>query len=154
MATGQQTDVGDASMVRQSITGAGRGGQMEEERGTGWIVYAAIMLMVAGAINLIYGIAAISNAHFYVANTQYVIGELKTWGWVLTIIGAIQVATGFGVLARNNIARWLGVAIASLNAIVQLVFLPSYPWLSLAVFALDLLIIYGLVAYGGDQSRA
>jgi hypothetical protein len=153
MATGQQTGVGDASTVRESITGAGRGGPVEEERGSGWVMFAAIMIMIAGAINLIYGIAAIGNAHFYVTNTHYVISDLNTWGWVLTVIGAVQLATGFGVIARMGWARWLGVAIASLNAIVQLVFLPSYPWLSLAVFALDLLVIYGLVAYGGDPDR-
>jgi hypothetical protein len=156
MATGQTTGIGDASSVRPSITGAGRGEESyaDEQRGSGWVVYAAIMIMVAGTINIIYGIGAISNAHFYVRNTNYVIADLNTWGWVLTVIGAIQLAAAFGIIARMNWARWLGVAIAALNAIVQLVFLPSYPWLSLAVFALDLLVIYGLVSYGGDPAGA
>jgi hypothetical protein len=155
MATGQQTGVGDASSVRESITGAGRGGYADSQpAGHGWLVYAAIMLTVAGVINIVYGIGAISNAHFYVANTHYVVSDLNTWGWIITVLGAIQCATAAGIMARQNWARWVGVAVASLNAVAQLLFLPSYPWLSLAVFTLDMLIIYGLVAYGGNPERA
>lgn len=70
------------------------------------------------------------------------------------LIGAVQVCAGLGVWTKAQWARWTGVAFASLNAIAQLVFLPSYPWLSLAIFALDLLVIYGLVAYGGRLEEA
>ena len=62
----------------------GRGGRGRgypyAERGQGWVTFAGIMLMIAGVLNVVYGISAISEAHFYVANTRYVIGELATWG--------------------------------------------------------------------------
>ena len=126
----------------------------EETPGYGWVMYAGVMLLIAGTMNAIYGIAAIANSSFYVANTRFVFGDLKTWGWIVMLIGAVQVCAGLGVWVKAQWARWTGVAFASLNAIAQLVFLPSYPWLSLAIFALDMLVIYGLVAYGGRLEEA
>lgn len=134
-------------------TGAGNE-NLDEPRGYGWVIFAGVMLMIAGALNLIYGIAAVSNSHFYIANAHYVISELNTWGWVTIGLGALQLCVAFGIWMKAGWARWTGVVIASLNAITQLIFLPSYPLLSLAVFAIDLLIIYGLVSYGGRTQEA
>lgn len=121
----------------------------EDERGFGWIVFSGVMIMIVGILNFIYGIAAIDESKFYIGNTKFVITDLKTWGWILTIIGAIQILVGAGVWARSQAARWLGVFIASLNAIAQLLFLAANPWLSLALFTMDILVIYGLICYGG-----
>jgi hypothetical protein len=125
-----------------------------DPRGQGWVTFAGIMLMIAGTLNFIYGIAAIGNAHFYIANAHYVISELNTWGWVITVIGALQFCAGIGIWLRQAWARWTGVFFAGLNAIVQLIFIAGYPLLSLAIFALDLLVIYGLVTYGGKLQEA
>jgi len=126
----------------------------DEPRGFGWVVFAGIMIMIAGTLNVIYGIAAISNSHFYVAEAHYVISELNTWGWVLTVVGVIQCCVALGIWIQASWARWTGVFIASVNAIVQLIFIAGYPFLSLAIFALDLLVIYGLVTYGGRSEAA
>lgn len=123
--------------------------EVDEPAGSGWITFAGVMITVAGIINLIYGIAAIAKSSFYVANTHFVFSDLKTWGWVVTIIGAFQLCVAVGIWARSAWARWTGVGIAGLNAIAQLIYIAAYPWLSLAVFALDMLVIYGLVCYGG-----
>jgi hypothetical protein len=126
----------------------------DEPRGQGWVTFAGIMLMIAGVLNVVYGISAISEAHFYVANTRYVIGELATWGWFLTVVGAIQVCAGLGVFARQAWARWTGVGFAAINAVIQLLYLPADPLLSLAIFLVDLLVIYGLVTYGGTLQES
>jgi hypothetical protein len=126
----------------------------EDAPGYGWVIFAGIMIMIAGTLNFIYGIAAIGNSSFYVANTHFVISELKTWGWVIMIIGILQFCVGLGVWVKAGWARWTGVAIAAINAIIQLIFIPAYPLLALAIFALDLLVIYGLVAYGGKTQDA
>jgi hypothetical protein len=153
MSVSPSTQIGDAQSARPARAGE-RGGYVQEDRGHGWIVFAGVMLMLAGTSNVIYGIGAISNSKFYVANTRYVISDLHTWGWIVTILGALQLCAAFGVWAGANWARWTGVALASLNAIAQLLFLPSYPWLALAVFTMDLLVIYALVAYGGRPEVA
>jgi hypothetical protein len=122
--------------------------------GEGWVLFAGIMLMIAGTLNFIYGIAAIGNSHFYASNARYVISELNTWGWVIAVIGAIQFCVALGIWVRSPWARWAGIFFAAVNAIIQLIFLPAYPLLSLAIFAIDLLVIYGLAAYGGKLQEA
>ena len=120
----------------------------EEERGQGWVVFAAVLLLTLGTLNVIDGIAAIGNAHFYNANAHYIFGDLNAWGWVVLCLGVIQLLVAAGVFAKNQFARWTGVAVLSVNAITQLLFIPAYPFWSLAIFAIDILAIYGLAAYG------
>jgi len=118
------------------------------DRGYGWVVFAGVMLLVLGTPNFIEGVAAISNSHFFVANTHYIAGTLNTWGWIVLIIGVIEWIVGCGVFVKNQLSRWAGVVILALNAIAQLLMIPAYPFWSLAIFTLDILAIYGLVAYG------
>lgn len=125
-----------------------------EPQGYGWVVFAAVLILLAATLNVIYGIAAIGNSQFYVSDTHFVISNLKTWGWVVLAFGVIQYCAALGILVQASWARWTGVAVAAINAVVQLVFLPAAPFLSLSVFALDLLVIYGLTAYGGRQARS
>jgi hypothetical protein len=120
----------------------------DDERGQGWVVFAAVLLLTIGTLNVIDGIAAISKAHFYTANAHYVFGDLKAWGWVVLLLGVAEVLVGLGVLAKNQFARWTGVVIVSLNALAQLLMIPAYPFWSLAIFAIDVLALYGLIAYG------
>jgi hypothetical protein len=124
------------------------------EHGAGWRMFAGLMLMLVGIINTIYGIAAISDSKFFVHGTKYVFGSLNTWGWFLLIVGVIQILAALSIWGRTNWGVWVGVFAASVNAILQLLDLPAYPFLSLTLFAVDILIIYGLVAYGGRPRTA
>src|SRR5829696_863197 len=126
-----------------------------DERGDGWVVFAGIMLMIVGVVNVIGGIAAIDDANFYTANAQFVFADLNTYGWAITILGSIQVLVALGIWARNGFSRWMGVLFASLNAVAQLLMIQAYPFWALSLFALDILVIYGLITYGGRiQQRA
>ena len=125
-----------------------------EERGLGWVVFAGVLLLTIGAVNVIQGIAMISRAHFYVLNANYVFGDLRAWGWVAVILGAAQVLIGLGVFAKNQFARWTGVVILGFDAIAQLLMMPAYPFWSLAIFAVDMFAIYGLIAYGKRISES
>jgi hypothetical protein len=125
-----------------------------EERGNGWITFAGVLLLTLGTLNVIDGIAAISRSHFYVGNAHYVFGDLRTWGWVALCLGALQLLVGLGVFAKNQFARWTGVVVLSLNAIAQLLMMPAYPFWSMSIFAIDILAIYGLVAYGKRIAEA
>lgn len=119
-----------------------------DDTGYGWISFAGVLLFILGFLNIIEGIAAIGNSNFFVHDTKYIIGSLNTWGWVSLFIGIAQVLIGAGIFAKNQFSRWAGVFILSLNAIVQLLAIPAYPFWSLAVFSIDILAIYGLVMYG------
>jgi hypothetical protein len=128
-------------------------GDPEAEHGYGWVLFAGIMLMVVGMLNFIYGIAAVSNSKFYARDATYILSDLNTYGWILLIVGAIQFCLAFAIWAGTEWGRWLGVLAAAVNAITQLLFIPSYPLASLALFTIDILVIYGLVAYGGHRIR-
>jgi hypothetical protein len=120
----------------------------DEERGYGWVSFSGVLLLILGVLNIIEGIAAISNSHFFVGNTHYIAGSLNTWGWVVLCIGVVQLLVGVGVFVKNQFARWTGVVILSINAIAQLLMMPAYPFWSLTMFAVGILGIYGLIAYG------
>jgi hypothetical protein len=132
----------------------GPGIAVGDRPGIGWVTFAAVMLGLSGLWNFIEGIAAISNAHVYVANANYVFSDLNTWGWIVLVLGALQGFAAFAVLTGSEIGRWFGVAVAGVNAIGQLMFLPAYPLWALAMFSVDMLIIYGLAVYGGKRLRA
>jgi hypothetical protein len=125
-----------------------------DTHGDGWVTFAGVMLMIAGVMNIIGGIAAIDDANFYVANAHYVFSNLNTWGWVILLTGGVQTLAALGIWARNQFARWLGVGFASLNAIGMLLIFPAFPLWCMAIFAVDILIIYGLITYGGRETTA
>lgn len=120
----------------------------EDTSGDGWVLFAGTMLAMVGTLNIINGIAAISNSTFFTEDAKYVISDLNTFGWAVLILGTVQVLSAFGIWAKTPGVRWVGVAVASVNAIVQLLFIPAYPFWSLTMFTLDILVIYGLIVYG------
>jgi hypothetical protein len=122
-------------------------------QGVGWLTFAGIMVLLAGLLNGIWGIAAIDSANFFLEEDRYIFSALNTWGWIIVIIGVIQVVAAssiwaggqFGAGRDNCRERQRDRGAASI---------PGYPFWSLAVFGIDLLIIYGLSAYGGQRSRS
>jgi hypothetical protein len=131
-----------------------RGTRGRSGEGSGLIIFASVLLLVVGCFNLIDGIAAIANSHFFIANAHYVIGDLRAWGWVALILGALQLLAAAGVVAGNQLARWFAVAVIGLNAIAQMMFIPAYPFWSLMIIALDVVALWGLCAYGSRENLA
>ena len=83
------------------------------------------MLLIAGSVNVIYGIAAISDSSFYANGARHVLfDDLSTWGWVVTIVGVTRSSPSLAIWAETSFGRWLGVRLASGGAVVQLLFLP------------------------------
>ncbi len=138
-----------------STTGAPRGypEYREDEHGYGWVTFAGVLLLLLGSINFIEGIAAIDRANFFAGNAHYVFGDLNTWGWVALCVGVLQFVVGLGVFVKNQFSRWTGVALLCASAIAALLMMPAYPFWSLTVFALDVMAMYGLAAYGKRISR-
>jgi len=128
------------------------GGHRGEARGLGMVFFAAILLLVVGFFNMIYGIAAIANSHVFVANAHYVVGNLRVWGWVTLIIAVLQLAAAGGILAGNQLARWFAVALLALNAIDMMFFVAAYPFWALTIIAVDVVALYGLCAYGSRSN--
>ena len=124
-------------------------------KGTGRAVFVAILLLIAGTLNIIYGFGAIGNAQFFTANHSYVFANLHTWGWITVILGVIQLTAGFSLFAGNAYGRVIGIIGAALGALEALLAVGgNYPFWSLGVFALCLWILHGLVIYGEDDKAA
>jgi hypothetical protein len=128
------------------------GGYHAEGRGLGLVAFASVVLAVVGIFNLIYGIAAVANAHVFVAGAHYVFGDLRFWGWVTLIVGVLQLIAAGGVLTGSQLARWYGVFVVSLSAIAMMFFIPAYPLWALVIIAVDIVAIYGLCAYGSRDN--
>jgi hypothetical protein len=143
------------SMLDQGLQGTTRGPTgrpgADEPSGAGWVLFAGMMLTLLSILNLIYGIGAIADSSFFVNDARYVIGDLNTYGWIMVGLGALQMGAAFSIWNGNSFGVWFGIAVASVNAIGALLSIPSYPFLSMAIFAVDILVIYGLAAYGGQH---
>ena len=120
------------------------------QRGDGWVLFAGIMIMVVGFLNLVYGIAAIDDSAFFVGDQRFVIfDDLNTWGWFYLIIGVLQLIAAFSIWNRNPFGRVIGIATAAGNAMIVLFTVNAYPFAAFMIFLMDLAIIYGLAVYGG-----
>lgn len=121
-------------------------------RGVGSALFVGILLMIAGILNIIYGIAALGNASFFANDTQYVFSSLHTWGWITIILGVIELSAAFSLFAGGTYGRVIGLIAASLGAIGALLDVGgAHPWWSLGIFAICLVCIHGLVVLGEPE---
>ena len=124
----------------------------ESSRGVGSAFFVAILLLIVGTLNVFYGIAAVANSSFYVAEERYVFGDLHTWGWITIILGVIQFTAAFSLFAGNMYGRVIGILAATVGAIASLANVGGpHPWWSLGVFAVCLLVIHGLFVLGEPE---
>ena len=122
------------------------------EAGEGWITFAAFMLGFAGLIGFIDGLLAVTKSSFYVAGAHFVFSDLNTWGWILMAVGAVAIAAAFAIPIRSQWARWTGMFLAGTQAMAQLLMIQAYPFWSLCVFTIDLLVIYALAVHGSRRT--
>ena len=121
-------------------------------RGAGRATFAAVLLLIAGTLNIIYGIGALDSANIFANSTRYIFTNLNTMGWVLIVLGVIQLTAGFSLMAGNTYGRVIGIIGASLGAIGALLSIGgNYPWWSLAIFFLCIYIVHGIFIYGEDD---
>ena len=124
---------------------------MTETR-SGWVTFAGIMLFVVGVLNIIYGIAAIGDSSFFVQDQRYILSNLNTWGWVTLILGLLQLGAAFSLWSGNLYGRAVAIFVSSLSAIAALLSIPAYPFWSLAIFALNIIIIYQVAMWGSEPA--
>jgi len=121
-------------------------------RGTGRVAFTATLLLIVGVLNIIYGIGALDGANVLVNDQRFVLTNLNTLGWVVLILGLIQLAGGLSLMAGNTFGRVIAIIGGSLGAIGALLSVGgSYPWWSLAIFALCIYIVHGILIFGEDE---
>ncbi|QRP48558.1 hypothetical protein [Amycolatopsis sp. FDAARGOS 1241] len=119
---------------------------------TGWVAFAAIMMLLLGAFQIIEGLVALLNTRYFVVDESGLVIQVNytTWGWVHLALGALLVLVGIGVYMGNRAAQITGIVLAGLSAIVNLAFLPAYPLWAIIVIAVDVLVIYALAVHGKE----
>jgi hypothetical protein len=118
-------------------------------QGKGWIVFATVMFFVSASLNLIWGIAAVSNSHFFVGNASFILSDLNTWGWIAIGFAALEALAALSIWRGGWFGRWFGIAVAGLALILAMMSIPAYPLWSLVLVGIDALVIYALAVYGG-----
>ena len=116
--------------------------------GTGWATFAGVFFLVAGTFHVIEGIAALSKSRYLVA--QVLFANLEFWGVVLLIVGGLGMFAGYAILSRQEIGRVLGIALASLGIVVQLMFANANITWALVMIAVYMAILYGLIVKGEE----
>jgi hypothetical protein len=121
-------------------------------RGSGRVVFAATLLLIAGTLNIIYGFGSLDDANIFVNDQRFIFTNLNTLGWVLIILGVIQLAGGFSLMAGSTFGRVIGIIGGSLGAIGALLSIGgSYPWWSLGIFFLCVYVVHGILVYGEEE---
>jgi hypothetical protein len=127
----------------------------ESDRWAGWAVFGAIMLSIAGSVNVMQGIVALLDEGYFLVpdGDDLLLVDYTAWGVVSIAWGALAILAGVGVFAAKGWARWAAVAIASLNILVQIGFLAAFPVWSALIIAFDVLVIFALTARWTDVRR-
>jgi hypothetical protein len=121
-------------------------------RGAGRALFAATLLLIAGTLNIIYGIGALDDANIFTGDRRYIFTNLNTMGWILIVLGVIQLTGGVSLWVGNTYGRVIGIIGGSLGAIAALLSIGgAYPWWSLGIFVLCVWIVHGIFIYGEDE---
>jgi hypothetical protein len=124
-------------------------------RGTGRVVFAATLLLIVGTLNIIYGIGALDNANIFANDTRYIFTDLNAMGWVLLILGLVQLTGGFSLMAGNAYGRVIAIAAGSFGAIVAVLSIGSgNPWWSLVDVFLCVYVVHGILMFSEDERAA
>jgi hypothetical protein len=130
---------------------AGRAGKATSGWAVGFIMFAAIMMIMVGVFQALQGIIAIFENEFYVATRNYTFQfDATTWGWIHLLLGLLVAFAGWGLLSGKTWARLLGITLAALSATANFLFIPYYPFWSLLLITLDILVIWAITAHGGE----
>ncbi len=122
-------------------------------RGVGSALFVGILLLIAGILNIIYGIAAVGNSKLWVGETQFLFSSLHTWGWITILLGIIQLTASLSLFGGNDYGRLVGIFAATIGAIGALLDIGGvHPWWAIGVFAICIICIKGLVVLGEPEA--
>ena len=123
-------------------------------RGAGRVTFAGVLLLIVGTLNIVYGLGALDDANIFVGETRYIFTNLHTMGWVMIILGVVQLTGGVSLFAGNTYGRVIGIIGGSLGAIAALFSIGGNdPWWSLAIFFLSVWVVHGIYIYDTVDQR-
>jgi hypothetical protein len=119
---------------------------------TGWVVFASFMMFLLGAFQAVQGLVALFDDGFYLVTPGNLVVDVNynVWGTVHLVLGVLLMLSGAGVLTGNLAARTVGVVLAGLSALANLLFIEAYPFWSIIIITVDVLVIYALTVHGRE----
>jgi hypothetical protein len=118
------------------------------DRGTGGASFAAVVMIIAGTMGVFEGISLVAKGTYYVQPSGYWINtDASTWGWIHILVSVVVLAAGFAVIAGAAWARWTGIAIVSVQAVVNFLFIPVQPFWAITLIVIDLWVIHSLFVH-------
>ena len=117
----------------------------------GWIVFAGVVLLMVGAMDVLQGLVAITEDEFVVETRRgLAIVDVTTWGWITLLWGVVIGLAGLGLLGGAGWARWLAIIGVGINAVQQVAFMANfpqaYPLWNILIIALNVLVLFALTA--------
>ncbi|HEY7592947.1 MAG TPA: hypothetical protein VH969_07300 [Actinophytocola sp.] len=120
----------------------------------GWIWFAALMMILLGFFNALYGLVALFNDTYYAVGARgLLVFDITQWGWIHLIVGLAAVVTGFALRRGAMWARVLAVVLASINAVAHLAFMSANPWWAVVAIVFDVLVIWAVIVHGGEMKE-
>ena len=122
--------------------------------GSGWISFAMTVVMLIGVLNMLQGFVALTDSKFYSPHAVFVFSNLRTWGWIMLLLGVLQFIAGYVLYSGSQWARWFVAISCAVNGLGQLMFVQAYPFWCVTLFAIDVLVIYAVTRYGSRAAAA
>lgn len=120
----------------------------------GWVYFASFMMMLAGSLQIVAGLVALFKNDFYVVTEKALIAfNYTTWGWIHLVIGIVLLSAGLSALAGGTWGRVVGSFVAILSIVANMAFISTYPFWSIMIIVIDVLVIYGLIVHGGEAKQ-
>lgn len=117
----------------------------------GWVFFASLMMLLVGGFQIIAGLVGIFKDDFYVVTSSHLVAfNVSTWGWIHMLLGLVILLGGLALLNGATWARMLGIFLAFLSLFANMAFLNAYPWWSILIITIDVLVIYSLAVHGGE----
>ena len=118
----------------------------------GWVIFASVMMVLIGFFHALQGLVAIFDDEYFLVtdNGLTVSVDYTVWGWTHLVLGAVVVIAGLSLFSGYTWARVVGIAVATISALVNFSFIAAYPFWSMIVIAMDVFVILALTVHSKD----
>jgi hypothetical protein len=119
---------------------------------TAWVIFAGVMMIMIGLFHAVCGVVALFQDEYFVVRPSGLVVSVDytAWGWTHILLGILVFAAGCGAMVGQVWARTIGVILAVISALANMLFIAAYPLWSILIITLDVVVIYSLIVHGRE----